>query len=144
MNRFPFAVLAVFCSVSHAAAQDLASFQSKIKPFLHAHCVDCHGPDVKKAGLRLDQLKPDFADARTMALWVKAHDKLVAGEMPPKKRPRPPQRDLEIVTQWLHQELHAASLDKQRKQGRVVLRRLNATEYENTLRDLLALTITSS
>ncbi len=128
--------------VRGASAQDLtASFKAKIKPFLDAHCVDCHGPDVKKAGLRLDELKPDFANPKTAALWIKAHDKLVAGAMPPKKRERPPPRDLELVTQWLLKELHAASLEKQKKEGRVVLRRLNGTGYENTLRDLLAVNV---
>ena len=109
-----------------ACAQDLATaYKTKIQPFLKAHCSECHGPEVKKAGLRLDNLNPDFGDPRTMATWVKAHDKLVAGEMPPKKSERPPQRDLDMVTQLLHKELHSASLEKQQKEGRVVLRRLN-------------------
>ncbi len=118
-------------------AQD--AFKAKIKPFIDAHCVDCHGAETKKAGLRLDELKPDFNDSRAMATWIKAHDKMVQGEMPPKKRPRPAKDELDAVTHWLHKELHAASLEKQKKEGRVVLRRLNGTEYENTLHDLLAL-----
>ena len=140
--RFAFAPLLVIAILGFAGsvgAQD--TFNTKIKPFLAAHCVDCHGPLVKKAGLRLDELKPDFGDPKSMALWIKAHDKIVHGEMPPKKRARPPQADLDIVTQWLHKELHAVSLDKQKREGRVVLRRLNSTEYENTLRDLLALSL---
>ena len=46
-------------------------------------------------------------------------------------------RDLDSVTQWLNKELHASSLERQMKKGRVVLRRLNCTEYENSLHDLL-------
>ncbi len=38
----------------------------------------------------------------------------------------------------LQRQLHDASLARQRREGRVVLRRLNRTEYETTLRDLLA------
>ena len=140
MNRFsPFVIVTFLLISQSAAAQDQAAFKAKIKPFLDAHCIDCHGPDVKKANLRLDQLQPDFSDAKLMKHWVHVHDKIVAGEMPPKKRERPPQRDLDSVTQWLQKELHAASLDKQQKEGRVVLRRLNCTEYENTLHDLLAI-----
>src|SRR5436190_23883636 len=86
----------MFLVPHRVCAQDM--FKAQIKPFLDAHCVDCHGPDVKKAGLRLDDLKADFADPKAIALWIKAHDKLVAGEMPPKKRARPPQRDLDLVT----------------------------------------------
>ena len=122
----------------NASGQDLAaSFKSKVKPLLEAHCIDCHGPDIQKAGLRFDTLKPDLHDERTMDLWIKVHDKLVAGEMPPKKRERPPQVEVAAATQWLDKELHAASLERQQKKGRVVLRRLNGTEYENTVRDLV-------
>lgn len=126
--------LAVLAGTSGSFAQDAPS---AIKPFLEAHCVDCHGPDVQKAGLRLDDLKADFTDPKTFAVWTKAHDKMVAGLMPPKKRERPPQSDLDGVTRWLNGQLHAASRDRQMKEGRVVLRRLNGTEYETSLRDLL-------
>src|SRR5262249_20358402 len=112
-------------------------FTARMKPFFDAHCIDCHGPEVQKAALRLDQLKPDLGDARTMARWVRIHDRIAAGEMPPKKRPRPPRADLDAVTQTLPKELHAASLQRQQKEGRTVVRRLNRTEYENTIHDLL-------
>ncbi len=136
----PLLAVAVLLFAQSAYAQDLTvSFKSTIKPFLDAHCVECHGPEVKKANLRLDEFQPDFADAKTAKLWIKTHDMLVAGAMPPKNRDRPPQRDLERMTQGLHKELHAASLEKQKKEGRVVLRRLNGVEYENTLRDLLSI-----
>jgi mono/diheme cytochrome c family protein len=138
--------LPIFAAALHlfageSSAQDATSFQAKIRPFLDAHCVDCHGPDVTKAGLRLDELKFDVKDPKTLALWIKAHDKIAQGEMPPKKRARPPQADLDHVKHWLYQQLHAHSREKQEKEGRVVLRRLNCTEYENTLRDLLGVNV---
>jgi Protein of unknown function (DUF1592)/Protein of unknown function (DUF1588)/Protein of unknown function (DUF1585)/Protein of unknown function (DUF1587)/Protein of unknown function (DUF1595)/Planctomycete cytochrome C len=105
--------------------------------FIEAHCVDCHGADVQKAGLRLDTLKADFHDEKTAAVWAHVYDKVIAGEMPPKKRERPPQKDLDEITSLLQRELHDASLEKQRTSGRVIVRRLNGTEHENTLRDLL-------
>ncbi len=46
-------------------------------------------------------------------------------------------RDIAATTQFLHAQLQAASLERQQKDGRVTVRRLNGTEYENTLRDLL-------
>src|SRR5437764_14103517 len=107
MNRFaslPLLAITILLLVGSVRAQD--TFRTKIKPFLDAYCVVCHGPDVKKAGLRLDELNPDFVDPKTIALWIKAHDKIVTGAMPPKQRERPPQRDLDMATQWLHKELH--------------------------------------
>src|SRR5262249_62010381 len=70
--------------------------------------------------------------------WVKVLDRLSAGEMPPKGRPRPTEDEARAVIDGLRQSLHDASLARQRAEGRVVLRRLNRVEYETTLRDLLA------
>lgn len=36
--------------------EDLAFFESKIRPLLLAKCVDCHGADLAESELRLDQL----------------------------------------------------------------------------------------
>lgn len=124
---------AICCSVSRSATADEAA----LKAFVAAHCVDCHGPDESKAGLRLDTLALDLSDAPSEALWVRVHDKLAAGEMPPPEVARPPKAETAAVVKQLHDQLHAASLDRQRRQGRVALRRLNGTEYENTIRDLL-------
>lgn len=105
--------------------------------FIGQHCGDCHGSESQKAGLRLDTLAVDFHDEKAAAKWSQVFDKLVAGEMPPKKRDRPPAHDLAAVTRLLQTQLHSASLERQQEQGRVIVRRLNGTEYENTLRDLL-------
>jgi len=141
MTRIPsllFLVLASLLASQNAFGQDLsASFEARVKPLIDNHCVDCHGPDLQKANLRLDSLQPDLRDERAMAIWTTVYDKLVAGEIPPKKRDRPPQDQLQAATLWLHRQLHAASLERQQKKGRVVVRRLNGTEYENTIGDLL-------
>jgi mono/diheme cytochrome c family protein len=119
------------------AAPESSTFDAKVRPLIEAHCVDCHGADVQKAGLRLDTLAADFADEKTAAVWTRVFDKVASGEMPPKKRERPPKPDVDAAEKYLYAQLHDASLDRQRKEGRVIIRRLNGTEYENTIRDLL-------
>jgi len=37
-----------------ASAADLTHFEQRIRPLLIANCIDCHGPDKQKGGLRLD------------------------------------------------------------------------------------------
>lgn len=141
MNRLVLRMLlavAFFTIPIATFGQDAADpFKTKVKPFLETHCIDCHGPDVQKAGLRLDTLAADFRDTQSAAAWVRVHDKIASGEMPPKKRKQPPKADVETTTQFLHRELHAASLKQQQEKGRVVVRRLNGTEYENTIHELL-------
>jgi mono/diheme cytochrome c family protein len=136
MPRAALALLATFALGAPARA-DEAAFKAKVTPLVEAHCLGCHGPDTQKADLRLDTLKPDLTDARAAATWTRVYDKLASGEMPPKKRERPARADLDAATAALRTGLHAASLARQQKDGRVAVRRLNGTEYENTIRDLL-------
>ncbi len=141
MNRFVRSTVFVMllCAVTRLAQAQHATdtLTRAVKPLVSVHCLDCHGPDTQQAGLRLDTLVSDLRDERTLATWVRVHDKLKAGEMPPDSSPRPPQADVDRTVNSLRQQLHAASLERQQTQGRVVVRRLNGTEYENTLRDLL-------
>ncbi|EDY16407.1 Protein of unknown function DUF1588 [Chthoniobacter flavus Ellin428] len=120
-----------------APAVAAPNFQSSVKPLVEGHCLDCHDETTHKAGLRLDNLPADFRTEKSAATWTHVFDKLIAGEMPPKKEKRPPQPLLTGAEQFLYLQLRAASLDHQVKQGRVAVRRLNATEFENTVRDLV-------
>jgi hypothetical protein len=113
------------------------SFATTVKPLIDGHCLDCHDETTHKAGLRLDNLAVDFRGEKTAVTWTRVFDKVLAGEMPPKKEKRPPQAVVNGALQFLYGQLRAASLDHQVKQGRVAVRRLNATEYENTVRDLV-------
>src|SRR4030095_582694 len=71
------------------------------------------------------------------ARWVRVHDKVAVGEMPPKENGPLPKPEVKSFTKWLHGELHAASLAHQQSEGRVPLRRMSGTQYENTIRELV-------
>ncbi len=137
-RRFRPAFLAGFlayCLTSRAVAADL---QASAQDFFTKHCVACHDGGTKAAGLNLTALAPKLDDAETFDRWVKVYDKVDKQEMPPagEKRPEPAAR-IEFLKS-LQAELRTANLAKQKAEGRVVLRRLNRVEYENTLHDLLA------
>lgn len=51
--------------------------------FLDQHCVECHDADLKKGGIDLSDLETGFDDPTTFAIWVKVHDAIAAGDMPP-------------------------------------------------------------
>ena len=121
-----------------ASARDRDPFEPELRQFLDEHCVACHGPAVQKSRLRLDRLPPSFDGKNVAAIWVKVLDRLSRGEMPPKGAPRPDEDEARATIAGLQRHLHDASLARQRREGRVALRRLNRTEYEATLRDLLA------
>src|ERR1035441_9182765 len=57
--------------------------------------------------------------------------------MPPKDVPRPPQAQLDAMAKFVEGELDRYDRAQPRDPGRVVARRLNRSEYTNTVRDLL-------
>ncbi len=103
--------------------------------FFAAHCHACHDADTKKGGLDLTALAFDPADAENVARWVKVHDRILAGEMPPKNKPRPDAADIAAATKSLHDDLVAAERKATTADGKTRLRRLTRGEYENTVRD---------
>ncbi len=63
--------------------------------FFDENCASCHN-DIDKAG-RLDLTSLTYApeNPANFLTWVKIHDRLQAGEMPPKKKKRPDPTELE-------------------------------------------------
>jgi mono/diheme cytochrome c family protein len=110
-----------------------------VRAFFTKHCYECHGQDAEDGRLRLDQLPAEFSSKQQVEGWTAVLDKLQSGAMPPKKKPQPPQAERKQVQDWVRAGLVAADQARQRSEGRVVLRRLNRAEYENTVRDLLGI-----
>jgi hypothetical protein len=108
--------------------------------FISRHCLECHGAKKPKGNLQLDRLSRDFADTASREHWLTVLKRLQAGEMPPKSKPRPPEQEVRALSDWIKMKAEAA-LAARRAEGRVVLRRLNRVEYENTVRDLLGVTV---
>jgi hypothetical protein len=120
-----------------AFVETARQFADEIDPFLKRHCVACHGGEKPEADLRLDRLTPDFSAPDSRRQWLAVQKRVVAGEMPPPKSPRPAANENQRLTEWIATGIQAAD----RAQGRVVLRRLNRVEYENTVCDLLGIQI---
>ena len=105
--------------------------------FIEQHCAGCHDDVEKKGDLDLTALAFAPKDPKNFATWVKVHDRVSAGEMPPKKKTRPPATELQSFLGTLSSTLTAAERETLAGEGRATRRRLNRYEYENALRDLL-------
>jgi hypothetical protein len=123
--------------VSALAAPSLAYAQPTA--YFEAYCLSCHNGSARKGGLDLAALKAEPANPENFARWVKVHDRIVSGEMPPRKKARPPAAETTAALGSLRDMLVKAEQARQAGGGRTGLRRLTRVEYENTLRDLLAL-----
>ena len=102
------------------------------RPFLEAHCIDCHEGRDADGGLDLVTLDTDLSNEETIRRWILIHDRIASGEMPPSKKPRPEAGKRKEIEQVLAEALTVS----ERQRANVVLRRLNRHEYENTVRDL--------
>ena len=114
-----------------------ASGVAALPPFLEKHCVECHDADAKKGGLDLTALKSDLKDRKAFEAWVKVFDRTAAGEMPPKKKPRPDAAQKAAYLGELSDLLVRQDAARIAAEGRSVERRMNRFEYENAVRDLL-------
>ncbi len=130
-------LLPAFLSASSVA--DAADAPGSRSEFVKTHCVECHGQESQEAGLRLDALPFEPAGKDNARIWTKVFDRIRAGEMPPKDSPQPTVEQRRAVLDGLRGPLAAADLARRKAEGRSVIRRLNRTEYENTLRDLFDL-----
>jgi Protein of unknown function (DUF1592)/Protein of unknown function (DUF1588)/Protein of unknown function (DUF1587)/Protein of unknown function (DUF1595)/Protein of unknown function (DUF1585)/Planctomycete cytochrome C len=107
--------------------------------FFEKNCHRCHNAKVKKGGFDLAGLESEASNPDSFARWVKVHDRIDSGEMPPKKEARPPADETTAAKKWVAEVLVKAEAARRGKDGRTGLRRMTRTEYENTLRDLFDL-----
>ena len=118
----------------------LAAADTRQAAFLKTYCTECHDAETKKGNLDLGTLGADLTATESFAHWVKVHDRLEAGEMPPKKsKTRPSADEAGKLIAGLKQSLLDADVKRLAGEARTGVRRLTRAEYENTVRDLFDL-----
>ncbi|HUL83661.1 MAG TPA: DUF1587 domain-containing protein, partial [Gammaproteobacteria bacterium] len=115
------------------AHRDRAATQS----LLAHYCVDCHNPVDLTANLVIDPASLDGVGAHAEQ-WEKVVRKLRAESMPPDD-PRPAHDAYVQAAAFLERDLDAAAKAQPNAGDVPLFRRLTRTEYENAIRDLLAL-----
>jgi mono/diheme cytochrome c family protein len=106
---------------------------------MRQYCADCHNDVDLTAELSFEGLSPENVAAHAEA-YEKAVRKLRARVMPPPGEPQPESGDVDELVAWLETTLDAnESID--RISDQVVLHRLNRREYQNAIRDLLAVEV---
>ena len=136
LDRWFVFVAAFFVAwVAHSRA---ATFEEAVVPVLERRCVACHGPTVQQSRVRLDTLPPDFInDTKAARTWKNVLNQLNSGQMPPEGAPQLTAPERDAVVGWLTSEVQRAIQAQRSTGGHVVMRRLNRVEYQNTMRDLL-------
>lgn len=107
---------------------------------IREYCVDCHDAEVKKGSLDLEALLADPI-ARHGTEWEKSVRKMQARQMPPVGKDRPSEAGYGAVIAELTKELDAEAAKNPNPGRTETFRRLNRTEYQNAIRDLLAVEV---
>jgi hypothetical protein len=134
-NIFRLIVLMVLCfSTATSSWGRDASGETRlnIESFTKTHCIKCHGSKKQEGDMRLDNLsvKENWSD---LALFENILEQIESGEMPPEKaKAKPAASAIDDFTASLKK--HLTTIGAQQSRG--VLKRLNRTEYRNTIMDV--------
>src|SRR4029450_6535528 len=97
-----------------------------------------HADGAKNDNVDFDALKSDDGSVGNNDLWLKVLKNVRAGLMPPEKKPRPSLEERKQLESWIKHEMFGID-PKNPDPGRVTIRRLNRSEYRNTIRDLMGI-----
>ncbi len=110
------------------------------KSLTDRYCISCHSEKTKAGGLVLSTIAGQPATAHSDA-WEKVIRRLRARSMPPAGLPRPDEAGYTAAIASLESALDRQYAAKPNPGRTDTFRRLNRTEYHNSIRDLLALDI---
>jgi mono/diheme cytochrome c family protein len=122
-------------------ARVLDGFDKIVRPFLAQNCYTCHGNKKQENGLNLQAFQSASSLIDHPSRWEEVVLKLRASEMPPLEEEQPPEKDRQAVATWVARELDRIERTTPPDPGRVTARRLNRTEYNNTIKELLGVDV---
>jgi len=120
-------------------------FREDVLPVLSKNCLRCHSDRQQAGKLSLEGFRDGALASERPEVWQKVLDKITTGQMPPRPMAPLSSADVGAVSEWIRTlpgiAEAAAGSAATADPGRVTARRLNRAEYNNTIRDLLGVTI---
>lgn len=134
--RYVFLVLAAPYAFGATSPILERQFTQTVQPYIAKNCAGCHSGKTPAGSLDMTVYTSVDAVVRDYSRWATVHNRLVAGEMPPKPFPPAPVEATRKVQDWIL----AVRAEEFRKHagdpGAVLARRLSNAEYNYTIRDL--------
>ncbi|HMC10489.1 MAG TPA: c-type cytochrome domain-containing protein, partial [Pirellulaceae bacterium] len=117
-------------------------FADTVSPFVQTYCQSCHGNDKPKGKLDLSAYSTLEKVATEHTTWQMVLERLEAKEMPPEEAKRQPtQAERQAIIAWIRAVRTHDAARNAGDPGIVPARRLNAAEYNYTIRDLTGVDI---
>src|SRR4051812_12137838 len=117
-----------------------AGFGATVPEMAQRYCVDCHDGENKRGELNLDAILQDPVEKHPDT-WERVVRQLQARQMPPLGKDRPDEAGFRDAVAGLTASLDAFAVSHPQPGRTETLRRLNRTEYQNAIRDLLSVEI---
>jgi len=116
----------------------LDQYDSEILPLLTKYCGDCHDPLVESGGVAFEALDEPNDLLQRRKMWQAAMQSQRNKTMPPENEAQPSDGERQKLLDWFEQSAEMVDCSELRP-GPSVVRRLNRTEYANTIRDLFGI-----
>jgi len=130
--------------IAAAPAQQLQTNEGTVvsspRPMVTRYCIGCHNDKLKTAGLTLTKASAEDVE-QNPDVWEKVLRKIRPRYMPPAGLPRPDGHSYDVVVSSLETSLDAVAAAKPNPGRNDTFHRLNRTEYQHAIRDLLALDV---
>src|SRR5689334_2857501 len=127
-------LLAAAIAIAAQSTGDASTASASIQKY----CVTCHNDRLKTAGLTLANL--DVAHPSTQSeIWEKVIRKLRTRAMPPPNVTRPNEQTYDALAGYLEASIDREAMSRPRPGKLALVHRLSRTEYQNAIRDLLAI-----
>lgn len=138
-RSFVILLLVTVASNAFGTDQQPPEFAPAGLAFVQKHCIACHGGDDPAAEMSLIAFRDSESIVKQRKVWDAVLRVINAGEMPPDDQPQPSQAESEAFVQLIRGVFDHADRNAKPDPGRVTMRRLNRTEYRNTIRDLIGI-----
>ncbi|WP_146593441.1 DUF1592 domain-containing protein [Novipirellula galeiformis] len=124
--------------------RSLEQWQQTGWPLIERLCLDCHGSEDGDAGLNLKYYK----DAQSIDTDLGSVERVLEivrfGAMPPDDADQPSEQERAALVDSLEQILYSVACNSQHRPSNATTRRLNRSEYNNTIRDLFEIDLRPS
>lgn len=112
-------------------------FEKDITPIFQKYCLDCHSNDFHEGDFSFERYPNGESIKTDRDIWKKVLNLTRLGAMPPADSYQPTKEERQKIIDWVDHQLFYVDCSVPHDPGRVTSRRLNRTEYNNTIRDLL-------
>ena len=121
--------------VTEDLRQSQKVFTNEIRPLLENSCAECHWGEDSDAGFDLEPFTDVSKILDSRIEWQNVLRRVSKKQMPPEDAEPLRDQDRQKIVEWIDELIN--NLDcKNTLPGTVTIRRLNRTEYRNTIRDL--------